>query len=297
MRKLIHNCIWYFLNHTYKYWPDALWLRVLYRIKMHRKLHLNHPRLYTEKLQWLKLHDRNPLYSTLVDKYDVKQYIKEHLGEEYVIPNYGVWNHFDEIDFDKLPNQFILKCTHDSGNVWICKDKSSFDKATAKEKMEESLKHNFFWWTREWPYKNVKGRIIAEKYMTNDNSEGGGLTDYKFYCFNGEPKLILVATGRFTDHFYIDYYDSEWNKLYLECYASNSDFVTQKPQSFEKMMEISKTLSKGIPHVRIDLYDVCGQIYFGECTFYESAGFCEFNPPHWDADIGDMLNLVSLAKT
>jgi len=293
MGRLMNSCMWWLLNRTYKYWPDSLWLRMLYRIKMHRKLHLRHPRLYTEKLQWLKLHDRNPLYSVLVDKYEVKQYIKDQLGEEYVIPNYGVWNHFDEIDFDKLPNQFILKCTHDSGNVWICKDKTIFDKAAAREKLEESLKHNFFWWTREWPYKNVKGRIIAEKYMTDDNNDGGGLTDYKFYCFNGIPKLILVATGRFTDHFFIDYYDENWNKLYLECYARNSDFVIEKPKSFDIMMEIAQKLSKGIPHVRIDLYDVCGHIYFGECTFYESAGFCEFNPPKWDAEIGEMLKLPS----
>lgn len=290
MKNLFHSFFWWLLNHTYRCWPDTLWLRLLYQIKMHRKLNLKHPRLYTEKLQWLKLHDRNPLYSTLVDKYEVKQFLKEQLGEEYIIPTYGVWNHFDDIDFDRLPNQFVLKCTHDSGNVWVCKDKSLFDKAAAKEKIEESLNHNFFWWTREWPYKNVKGRIIAEKYMT-DGNKNGGLTDYKFYCFNGTPKLILVATGRFTDQFFIDYYDEQWNKLFLECYAHNSNFVIERPKTYEKMIKICQQLSRNIPHVRIDLYDVNGQIYFGEMTFYESAGFCEFNPPQWDLLIGEMLDL------
>ena len=291
MKKLVRNCIWFFLNHTYKYWPDALWLRVLYRIKMHRKLHLNHPRLYTEKLQWLKLYDRNPLYSTLVDKYDVKQYIKEHLGEEYVIPNYGVWNHFDEIDFDKLPNQFVLKCTHDSGNVWVCKDKSSFDKAAAKVKLEESLKHNFFWWTREWPYKNVKGRIIAEKYMIDYNNKGGVLTDYKFYCFNGEPKIVLVATGRFSNQMYFDFYDMYWKRVPLIWDMPNSDIEHVKPKSFDDMINICYKLSSGKPHLRVDLYDISGRLFFGECTFYDDGGYCHFTPEDWDLKLGDMIKL------
>lgn len=285
------SCMWWFLNHTYKFWPDGIWLRVLYRIKMHRKLHLRRPCLYTEKLQWLKLHDRNPLYSILVDKYEVKKYVKEHLGEEYIIPNYGVWNHFDEIDFDKLPNQFILKCTHDSGNVWICKDKAKFDKAAAREKLEESLKHNFFWWTREWPYKNVKGRIIAEKYMTDDNNEGGGLTDYKFYCFNGEPKLVLVATGRFTGQMFFDFYDTEWNRIPLVWDMPNSNINHPKPLNFEMMLKACSVLSKGIRHIRVDLYNISGKVYFGECTFYDDGGFCFFNPEEWDGKLGDMIKL------
>ena len=161
----------------------------------------------------------------------------------------------------------------------------------AKENLEESLKHNSFWWTREWPYKNVKGRIIAEKFFSTGPNNEECPADYKFYCFDGEPRLILVATGRFSDYFYIDYYDEKWNKLNLECYAQNSDFFTEKPRSYDKMIDLCRKISHGIPHVRVDLYEVMGQIYFGECTFYESAGFCDFNPKSWDEVIGDMIKL------
>lgn len=291
MKHYLHTFVWFFLQNTYKWWPDSLWLKVLYRIKMKRNLNLINPLLYTEKLQWLKLHDRNPLYSKLVDKYEVKQYVKECLGEKYVIPTYGVWNSYDDINFDELPNQFVLKCTHDSGNVWICKDKTSFDKVAAREKLEESLKHNFYWWTREWPYKNVKGRIIAEKYMADDNNERGCLSDYKFYCFNGEPQIMLLATGRSTGHLCFDYYDMQWNKLPLQWDKPNSIVVHDKPKGFNEMIRICRILSKGIPHVRIDLYSILGTIYFGEYTFYDNAGFCNFNPKEWDKTLGDMIRL------
>lgn len=267
-----------------------MWLKVLYRIKLHRRLNLSHPRRFTEKLQWLKLHDRNPMYPTLVDKYEVKEYISQILGEEYVIPTYGVWDHFDQVDFETLPEQFVLKCTHDSGNVWICKDKSSFDRNKAKKSLEKSLKHNFYWWTREWPYKNVKGKIIAEKYMESDSPEKG-LSDYKFYCFNGEPKIVLVSSGRFVGQLCFDYYDEQWNKLSLVWDKPNSSIDRSKPDQFEEMKNICKVLSKDIPHVRIDLYHIRNRIYFGEFTFYDSAGFCHFTPDNWDVKIGDMIDI------
>lgn len=291
MKQIIHNLCWLVLNNTYKCWPDALWLKIIYRIKMRSSLNLKSPRLFTEKLQWLKLHDRNPRYSLLVDKYEVKKVVKECLGEEYVIPNYGVWNHFDEIDFDRLPDKFVLKCTHDSGNVWICKDKGSFDKASAREKLEESLKHNFFWWTREWPYKHVKGRIIAEKYMLDANNPDAALMDYKFYCFNGEPQIVMVSSGRFSSKVCFDYYDMNWNKLPLIWDMPNSDIDHPKPETFDKMIDVCKKLCFDKPHVRIDLYNISNKVYFGECTFYDSSGFCHFSPEEWNVKLGDMIKL------
>lgn len=289
MKYLLHKLFWLFLNHTYKLWPDALWLRVLYRVKMHCRLNLKHPKLYTEKLQWLKLHDRNPMYSTLVDKYEVKQFIREHLGEEYVIPNYGVWNHFDDIDFDKLPNQFVLKCTHDSGNVWICKDKATFDTVAAKNKIEESLKHNFFWWTREWPYRKVKPRIIAEKYQVDES--GTELKDYKFFCFNGIPRYVQVDYNRFIDH-KRNIYDLNWTLQDFEIqYPSDKSHIIHCPENFDKMIDVVTKLASNIPHVRIDLYNIRGHIYFGEFTFYHGSGFEEFRPIEWNGTFGNLLNL------
>lgn len=291
MERILHEYFWYLLRHTYKWWPDAIWLRVLYRLKMHRVLHLKNPQRFTEKLQWLKLHDRNPLYSVLVDKYEVKDYVRQQIGGEYVIPVYGVWEHFDDIDFEKLPNQFVLKCTHDSGNVFICKDKVTFDKTKAKEGLERSLKYNFYWWTREWPYKNVKARILAEKYMKDEKSGDGSLTDYKFYCFKGEPKIVLVSSGRGSGNLCFDYYDMQWRKLPLIWDRPNSNIDYAEPLNFSKMQQMCRQLAQGIPHVRIDLYDISNHIYFGEFTFYDSGGYCNFTPDEWDKKLGDMISV------
>ena len=289
MKYFVHKLFWFFLNHTYKWWPDAIWLKVLYRIKMKQKLNLKPPKLYTEKLQWLKLHDRNPLYSILVDKYEVKQYVKEHIGAEYVIPTLGVWDHFDDIDFDILPDQFVLKCTHDSGNVWICKDKSTFDKAAARKMLEESLKHNFYWWTREWPYKNIKPRIIAEKYMVDES--GTELKDYKFFCFNGNPLYVQVDYNRFINH-KRNIYDVNWNLQNFEIqYLSDRNHIIECPQNYSTMLQIVRKMAVGIPHVRIDLYNVRGHIYFGEYTFYHGSGFEEFRPSEWNKRFGDLIVL------
>ena len=289
MKYFVHKLFWFFLNHTYKWWPDAIWLKVQYRIKMKQRLNLKTPKLYTEKLQWLKLHDRNPLYSILVDKYEVKQYVKEHIGAEYVIPTLGVWDHFDDIDFDLLPDQFVLKCTHDSGNVWICKDKLSFDKAAARKMLEESLKHNFYWWTREWPYKNIKPRIIAEKYMVDES--GTELKDYKFFCFNGNPLYVQVDYNRFINH-KRNIYDVNWNLQNFEIqFLSDRNHIIECPQNYSTMLQIVRKMAVGIPHVRIDLYNVRGHIYFGEYTFYHGSGFEEFRPSEWNKKFGDLIVL------
>ncbi len=288
IKDLLHSFLWFILNNTYKYWPDSLWLKVLYRAKLHRNLNLKTPVRFTEKLNWLKLHDHNPLYTRLVDKYEVKQYIKEKLGEQMVIPSYGVWEHFDDIDFDKLPNQFVLKCTHDSGRFCICRDKAVFDVEGARKKLETSLRNNFFWWTREWPYKNVKPRIIAEKYM--EDGENDVLTDYKFFCFNGIPKMMYISKDVSIDP-RTDFFDMEWNHLPFRLKDPNADIVPEKPSLFEEMKEIACKLSSGIPHVRVDLYVINNHIYFGEMTFFHNSGIFSVTPDEWDYKIGDWLDL------
>ncbi len=283
------SIIWYVLNRTYKLWPDALWLRVLYRTKLHRSLNLKNPQKFTEKLQWLKLHDRNPLYSQLVDKYEVKQYVEEKLGKKYLIPTLGVWNHFDEIDFDALPDQFVLKCTHDSGGLCICKDKSLFDKGSAKEKLERSLSNNFYWWTREWPYKNVKPRIIAEKYMVDEG--GMELKDYKFFCFNGEPYYIQLDFDRFIDH-KRNIFNAKWELQDVEIqFPSDHSRFTECPANLDEMLTVARKLAGDFPHVRVDLYNIQGSVFFGELTFYHGGGFEEFRPQEWDDIFGDLLKL------
>ena len=294
VKRFFQTIFWSFLNSTYKWWPDSIWLQTLYRLKLHKKLNLKNPQSFTEKLNWLKIHDHNPLYTILVDKYEVKKYMKKVLGEGMVIPSYGVWHHFDDIDFDKLPDQFVLKCTHDSGRFCIRRDKSSFDKEKAKEKLEKSLEHNFYWWTREWPYKNVKPRILAEKYMEDAKNEV--LTDYKFFCFNGEPRMMYLSNDA-SSHPHTDFFDMEWNHLPFRMKDPNAEILPPKPLLFDEMKNIAKKLSSGIPHVRVDLYVINGQIYFGEMTFFHNSGIFSVTPEEWDYKIGEWLELPSGSHT
>ena len=267
--------------------PDEAYLKMIYRAHFGRYPDLETPKTYTEKLQWLKLHDRKPEYTGMVDKYEVKQYVAQKLGGEYVIPTLGVWDRFDDIDFDSLPDQFVLKCTHDSGGLVIVKDKSRLDIPAARRKLEQCLKQNYFYTGREWPYKNVKPRILAEAYL----SELNGLNDYKFYCFSGEVKLMLMVQGRGTPHVTGDYFDADGNWLDLTLGFDRSECCPARPESFAEMREIAKVLSAGIPHVRVDLYDVAGKVYFGELTFYDGSGFDKPEPECWDRRLGDMLEL------
>lgn len=267
---------------------DEFYLKYRYRIEMNKKLNLENPKTFSEKLQWLKLYDRNPLYTTLVDKYAVKEYIAKKIGEEYIIPTLGVWDKFDDIDFDKLPNQFVLKCTHDCGGIVICKDKSKMDIKSAKKKINKHLKNNFYYSGREWPYKNVKPRIIAEKYVEDES--GYELKDYKFFCFHGEPKILFIATDRGTDTKF-DFYNTEFEHLGITNGHPNATKEIRKPKNYEKMLEVVSELSKNIPHVRVDLYNNNGQILFGEMTFYHWSGFVPFEPEEWDKIMGDWLVL------
>ncbi len=276
--------------HIKKIIPDKLWLKLMYRRIMGSSLNISYPQTFNEKLQWLKLYDRNSEYTLMVDKYAVKDYVAEKIGEHYLIPTLGVWESFDEINFDNLPNQFVLKCTHDSGGIFICKDKCSFDMRLAEQKLSRNLKINYFWGTREWPYKNVEPRIIAEKYM--ENLSGEDLVDYKLMCFNGEPKCIFVCENRSSkENFTITVYDTDWNIMPFGRKYPKREQPGEKPSTYKEMVELAKKLSENIPFVRVDFYEVQGKIYFGEMTFYPGAGFEKFNPSEWDKKLGDWLVL------
>ena len=271
--------------------PDALYLKLRYRARFHQKLNLKNPKTFSEKIQWLKLYDRRPEYSMMVDKYEVKKYVADLIGEEYIIPTLNVWNSFDEIDFDTLPDQFVLKCTHDSGGLVICNDKATFDIEAAKKKIEASMKAKYYYHGREWSYKNVKPRIIAEEYMEDATTKD--LRDYKFFAFNGDVKMLFIATERQEkdSETKFDFFDMEFNHLPFRNGHPNADVPPAKPQNFELMKELASKLSKGIPHVRVDFYEVNGKVYFGELTFCHWSGLMPFEPHEWDEKLGSWLEL------
>ena len=270
---------------------DELYIRVHYFLCMKKRLHLNPPVTFNEKLQWLKLHDWRKEYTRMVDKAEAKKYVAEIIGEEYIIPTLGVWDCFDEIDFNTLPHQFVLKCTHDSGGLVICKDKSKLDVQKARKVLEKSLKKNYYYETREYPYRDVKPRIIAEKYMVDES--GTELKDYKFFCFKGEPKMLFIATDRPYDTRF-DFYDTNFNHLPFKQGHPLAAKPISKPKGFEQMLELAAKLSKGIPHVRVDFYDISGQVYFGELTFTHYSGTVPFEPSQWDYKIGEWLELPEI---
>lgn len=272
----------------YNYIPDKMAVKIKYRNHFLKKLDLKNPVTFNEKLQWLKLYNRRPEYTTMVDKLAVKKYVADQIGEEYIVPTIGVWDSFDEIDFEKLPNQFVLKCTHGSGDTVICKDKSLFDMAAAKRTLEESLHTDYYLISREWPYKNVPRKIIAEEYI--EDVETGEARDYKFFCFGGNVKALFVATERSTDTKF-DFFDTQFNHLPIINGHPNANCEIKKPDRFDEMIQISEELSKGIPHVRVDLYEINHRIYFGELTFFHYSGLVPFEPMEWDETFGKWLVL------
>lgn len=271
--------------------PDKIYLQIYYRRIFGRKLNLKEPKTFNEKIQWLKLYDRNPTYSKMVDKYEAKNYVENKIGKEYIIPTLGVWEEFDKINFSELPNQFVLKTTHDSGGVVIVKDKDKMNLVKTKKIIEDSLNNNYYLQGREWPYKNVKHRIIAEKYMVDES--GYELKDYKFFCFNGIAKVMFIASDRqnTNEETKFDFFDMEFNHLPFTNGHPNSNKIIIKSKSFEKMKKLAEILSEGIPQVRIDFYDINGNIYFGEMTFSHWSGFVPFIPDEWDYRLGSMINL------
>lgn len=268
---------------------DTLYIRLIYLAKRFRFLNIKNPVLFNEKLQWLKLNCQHEEYTQLVDKYEVKKYVSKKIGESFVIPTYGVWDKFDEINFSKLPDQFVLKCTHDSGGLVICKDKNKLDLERARRKIEKSLSRNYFILGREYPYKNVKPRIIAEKYMADES--GWQLKDYKVFCFNGEPKFVEVDYDRYVGH-KLNVYDLNWNFVDFYMTSPNDKSVKiEKPNKLEKMIELAKELAKGSIFVRVDFYSINEQLFFGELTFHPGTGLIDFHPEEYDRILGDMLTL------
>lgn len=287
-RKLVYLLL---MKYPWLISSDTLYIRMLWWTKMNYPLNLSNPRTYNEKLQWLKLNYRIGILTQLVDKEKVKEYVAQIIGSQYIIPTLGVWDSFDDIDFSTLPKQFVLKCTHDSGGLVICKDSDSLDKNAARLKIETSLKSNFYLLAREWPYKNVPRKIIAEKYMEDCNTKE--LRDYKFFCFNGKPKWMFIASGRqFLREPYFDFFDMDFKNLPIRHGHPNSPVLPAKPYNFELMKELAMKLSKGFPHVRVDFYEINGKVYFGELTFFHHSGFVPFEPAEWDLIWGNELKLT-----
>lgn len=269
--------------------PDEVYIQLYYFARFHRLCDLRHPRTYNEKLQWLKLHDRNPAYVAMVDKVEAKKVAAGVIGEEHIIPTITVWESVDEVDLDALPQSFVLKCTHDSEGVVVVPDKSRLDWPAARAKLAAALSRNFYPIGREWPYLGVKPRIIAEAYMEDERF--GELRDYKFFCFDGEPRAMFVASDRGIGETKFDYFDLNFKRLDIrQCYP-NREGEVERPETFDQMIETARALSRGIPHVRIDFYEVNGRMYFGEYTFYHFSGFMPFDPPEWDEIFGSWLCL------
>ena len=275
----------------FRFLSDLHYISLMFRANMGYWMKWDVPQTYSEKLQWLKVYYHNPLWTKLVDKFEVKEYVANIIGEEYIIPTLGVWDRFEDIDFDKLPMQFVLKCTHDSGGLVICKDKNKLDLKFARKKITKSLNFNYYWRNREWPYKNVKPRIIAEKYMEDSKTEE--LRDYKFFAFDGDVKALFIATDRNKkkEEVKFDFFDENFNHLDLKQVHPISNKHIEKPINFEKMKELASSLSKGLPEARCDFYEVDGKIYFGEITFFHHGGLVPFHPVSWDKTLGSWIKL------
>lgn len=280
----------YDLIQSHPHWmPDKYYLSVLWKMVMGETIDWKTPETFCEKLQWLKLYDRKPIYTTLVDKYRVKRWVVDKIGEQYVIPTLAVFDSVDEIVLDNLPDRFVLKCNHDSGSVFICNDKGSFDLDSVKKRLAEALQKNFYWEAREWPYKNVRPLVLAEKYMEDVS---GSLNDYKVMCFGGTPKIIQVHKGRNSGVHTQDLYDINWSLLDLNqknCQLSNTSTV--RPICLEEMLACSSVLSEGIPQVRVDWYVIQNRPYFGEMTFFDAGGYDEFVPKSMEYEIGSWITL------
>lgn len=271
--------------------PDQAYLSAMWRAYFHKKLNWKNPKSFNEKIQWLKVKDRNPLYPTLVDKFAVRDWIASKIGDSYLVPLVGgPWNRFDEIDFSALPDRFVLKCTHDSGNVVICHGKQSFDVAAAKAKIDKSIKHNYYWGGREWPYQYVQPRIIAEQYM--ESASCGELLDYKLMMFGGEHRCAFVCSNRFAgSKLNVTFFDPDWQRMPFERHYHADPQDLPRPACYDEMVRVAKTLSEGLAFVRVDLYEINGKVYFGEMTLYPGSGLETFQPEEWDYKLGDWIDL------
>ncbi len=274
--------------------PDKMYLSIFYFFKMKKFMNWKNPKTYTQKAQWLKVYDRDPRYTKMVDKSEAKKHVADIIGCEYIIPTYGVWDNYDDIPFDELPDKFVIKPTHDSGSLIICRDKSKLNHISAKKKLESTLKNCYYDYGREWPYKGVKPRILVEEYMEESNSATQTLTDYKFFCFDGEPKIVMTVIGGHEDESQVSrqMYDPNW-KLY-EVGIRGKKFIDNpqpRPENLDKMLELARKLSSGHRHLRVDFYDINGKIYFGELTFFHMSGIETFVPKSFDKTFGDFINI------
>ena len=270
--------------------PDEPYMKLRYRLRIGRALNLKEPTTFNEKIQWLKLYNRKDEYTVMVDKYAAKNYVAKIIGDQYIIPTIKTWDKFEDVDFNSLPDQFVLKCTHDSGGLVICTDKTNLNIKAAKKRITNSLKTNFFWVCRDWAYKNVHPRIIAEKYMVC--KDGRPMPEYKIFCFNGKAKMILVCKGEaHSSKRTNDYCDLNLKRLPFTSLYPNSEGELERPAQMDQMIELAEKLAAGIPQVRIDLYLCDGNIYFGEITLYHNAGFCPIEPYEWDVKLGSWIEL------
>ncbi len=284
----------------YSHVPDKLYLQLRYWAMMGEKLDLKDPKTLNEKEQWLKLYNRNPLFTTMADKYEAKKYVAGIIGEKYILPLLGIWEDVDDIDFERLPDRFVLKCTHDSGGLVICKDKKNLDIDAAKKKIDHSLKTNFYLEGREWSYKNIKPRIIAEPYICDDSSvpsEEQELSDFKFYCFDGYVDCVMYCFDRASGDTKFFFFDKDWNlkRINKRGKEAPEDFALPRPPCLDEMFAVAAKLSKGIPFVRVDLYQSDGRVYFGELTLYPKSGFDTNYLPETNRYFGSLIDL-SLAK-
>lgn len=284
-------------NGLFKWMPDKQYLQFAYHAHMGNKLDLNNPKTFNEKLQWLKLYNRKQIYTIMVDKYAVKEYAKLIVGEDYIIPTIGLWDKPEDIDPNQLPEQFVLKCTHDSGSIHICRSKKHFDFDKTRNELRKHLHKGTYWFGREWPYKHVVPQIMAEPYLEDDTERE--LPDYKIHCFNGEPKIILVCKDRYSrDGLIEDFYDTNWNHLDVQRPGiRNAETPIPCPTEIKVMLEESKKLSKDIPFLRVDFYIVNHKVYLGELTFFPSSGFAKFIPESFDRQLGDWINLDLIRST
>lgn len=277
-------------HHLLDWMPDKPYLELIYWVNMDKRLDLKNPQTFNEKLQWLKLYHRRPEYTMMADKVLVRDYIAGILGPEYLIPLLGVWDDPDEIDFDKLPDRFVLKCNHNSGlGMCICKDKSKLDIDKVRKELRDGLKQDYYLTGREWPYKNIPRKILCEQYMEDGSGE---LTDYKLMCFRGEVKCSFVCSERFSSNgLRVTFFDRDWRVMPFERHYPKSDAPIPRPQSYTKMVAFAEKLSEGIPFVRVDFYEIGGRLYFGELTFFPGGGYEEFTPEEWDTTLGDWITL------
>lgn len=280
--------------HFYDRLSDEEFIKRKYKAITGKEINLNHPKSFAEKMQWLKLYDRRPEYTMMVDKYKVRQYIAKKIGADYLIPLLGVWDNPNEIDFDSLPNQFVLKCNHNSGlGMYICKDKSKMNIKQVKKNLHKGIRQNYYLTNREWPYKNVPRKIICEKFMVDGTKDN--LIDYKFFCFDGIAKFMYISND-YASNATTDFFDMNFNRLEMRMKDPNSNIPPSKPDLFEEMKKIAELLAAGIPFVRVDLYNVNGKIYFGELTFFHNAGFTEVYPSKWNTILGEWIKIDEKVK-